>query len=116
MDHDELWTKARDAFAAQANAMIKDGTPFQIILSVLADITRHMAIKIEKSGDIIAALKRLQGQRFADMAKQPDQGWRYPLSAPRCRSPLAGYAALAPWLAEKGRPRSALQMVASPQP
>jgi hypothetical protein len=43
-----------------------------MILSVLADITLNMAIKIEKSGDSAAALKRLQdflAQRFTDMAK-----------------------------------------------
>jgi len=68
----ELYTKIRDAFAKQANDMIKSGVSFQMILSVLADITLNMAIKIEKSGDSAAALKRLQdflAQRFADMAK-----------------------------------------------
>jgi hypothetical protein len=52
--------------------MIKSGVSFQMILSVLADITLNMAIKIEKSGDSAAALKRLQdflAQRFTDMAK-----------------------------------------------
>jgi hypothetical protein len=68
----ELYAKIRDAFAKQANDLIKSGVSFQMILSVLADITLHMAIKIEKSGDSAAALKRLQdflAQRFADMAQ-----------------------------------------------
>ena len=68
----ELYAKIRDAFAKQANDMIKSGVSIQMILSVLADITLNMAIKIEKSGDSDAALKRLQdflAQRFADMAK-----------------------------------------------
>jgi hypothetical protein len=68
----ERYAKIREAFAKQANNMIKSGVSFQMVLSVLADITLHMAIKIEKSGDSAAALKRLQdflAQRFADMAK-----------------------------------------------
>jgi hypothetical protein len=67
-----LYAKIHDAFAKQANDMIKSGASFQMIMSVLANITLHMAIKIEKSGDSAAALKRLQdflAQRFADMAK-----------------------------------------------
>jgi hypothetical protein len=68
----ELYAKIHDAFAKQANGMIERGVSFQVILSALADITLHMAIKLEKSGDSAAALKRLQdflAQRFADMAK-----------------------------------------------
>jgi hypothetical protein len=52
--------------------MLERGVPFQVVLSALADITLHMAIKLEKSGDSAAALKRLQdhlAQRFADMAE-----------------------------------------------
>jgi hypothetical protein len=56
----ELYAKICDAFAKQANDMIKSGVSFHMVLSAVADITLHMAIKIEKSGDGAAALKRLQ--------------------------------------------------------
>jgi plasmid maintenance system antidote protein VapI len=64
--------KVQNAFADQANAMLKKGVPFQVILTALANITLEMAMKIEKSGDSAAALKRLQdhlAQIYAEHTK-----------------------------------------------
>ena len=66
----EIYRKVRTDFTDQANAMIKSGTPFHIILTALSDITLQMAIKSEPGGNS-AALKRLQDHlaiRVADMA------------------------------------------------
>ena len=67
----EIYRKVRTDFTDQANAMIKSGTPFHIILTALSDITLQMAIKSEPGGNSAAALKRLQDHlaiRFPDMA------------------------------------------------
>jgi hypothetical protein len=64
--------KVQAAFVVQANAMVKQGVPFQVVLTALANITLQMAMKLEKSGDSAAALKRLQdhlAKVFADMAE-----------------------------------------------
>jgi hypothetical protein len=64
--------KVQAAFVNQANAMVKQGVPFQVVLTALANITLQMAMKLEKSGDSAAALKRLQdhlAKVFADMAE-----------------------------------------------
>jgi hypothetical protein len=64
--------KVQAAFVDQGNAMLKQGVSFQVILSALANITVQMAMKLEKSGDSAAALKRLQdhlAQLYADMAE-----------------------------------------------
>ena len=63
--------KVQNAFADQANAMLKKGVPFQVILTALANITLEMAMKIEKSGDSAAALKRLQDRLARSLRNTP---------------------------------------------
>jgi hypothetical protein len=51
--------KVQAAFADQANAMLKKGVPFRVILTALANITLQMAIKLEKRGDSAAAFNTI---------------------------------------------------------